>query len=130
MNWTQMYWKVNMEIKEFLEDEIKFLKSFGKHRHRKFNGTQIKQLRKERGDNCGLCTVKIANQQHHIIPRRHKGSDKPENLILLCTRCHGIIESLLYSGDMKSKMELNIRRQELQKLLDALVGLNETGGKS
>ncbi len=108
-----------MEIKEFLEDEIKFLKAFGKHRHRKFNGTQIKQLRKERGDNCELCTVKIANQQHHIIPRRHKGLDKPENLMLICTRCHGIIESLLYAGDMKSKMELNIRRQELQKMLDA-----------
>ncbi len=114
-----------MEVKDLLVEEIAFLKAFGKHRHGKFNGTQIKALIKERGENCELCIVRIANQQHHIIPRRHKGSDKPENLILICTRCHGIIESLLYSGDMKSKMELNIRRQKLQEKLDALVSNDE-----
>jgi len=107
-------------MKELLIEEIAFLKAFGIHRHKKFNGTQIKALRKERGDNCELCTIKVANNQHHIIPRRHRGSDKPENLMLICTRCHEIIESLLYSGDMKSKIELHTRRQELQKRLDAL----------
>ncbi|MGV8125258.1 MAG: HNH endonuclease [Candidatus Xenobiia bacterium LiM19] len=25
---------------------------------------------------------------HHIIPRSHGGSDEPENLIVLCSRCH------------------------------------------
>jgi len=40
---------------------------------------------------CQICKKHIANEKnevHHIIPRSKGGSDRPDNLILLCQNCH------------------------------------------
>ncbi|MCF7910840.1 HNH endonuclease [Candidatus Pacearchaeota archaeon] len=39
---------------------------------------------------CQICNKKCLdyNEVHHIVWRRHGGSDKPDNLILLCESCH------------------------------------------
>lgn len=33
-------------------------------------------------------------EKHHIVPRRHGGSDRDENLVRLCPTCHRKIENL------------------------------------
>ena len=38
---------------------------------------------------CALCGSVQYLQVHHVIPRSQGGSDFPENLITLCSKCHG-----------------------------------------
>lgn len=38
---------------------------------------------------CALCGSHQYLQIHHVIPRSQGGSDFPENLITLCSKCHG-----------------------------------------
>lgn len=47
---------------------------------------------------CQSCkSQNIILEVHHIIPRENGGSDRPDNLITLCTRCHKRIQSNLKS---------------------------------
>lgn len=41
---------------------------------------------------CPVCKLRKANSQHHIIPRRFGGSDDITNLIMLCDKCHDVVE--------------------------------------
>lgn len=52
-----------------------------------------KQLGELRGYSCELCAHSNWNilQVHHIIERRHGGSDELNNLLLLCPNCHTTI---------------------------------------
>jgi len=45
---------------------------------------------------CKFCseTDQDALEQHHIVPKRHGGSNKQENLVDLCASCHRKLESL------------------------------------
>lgn len=40
------------------------------------------------GYRCALCDCTQYLQIHHAIPRGEGGSDFPENLITLCSKCH------------------------------------------
>lgn len=42
---------------------------------------------------CGMAS-EAALQEHHIVPRRHGGSDNPENIVELCASCHQAVEKL------------------------------------
>ena len=42
----------------------------------------------EAHERCWRCARKIRLEKCHIIPRALGGKDKPENLVLLCQRCH------------------------------------------
>ncbi|WP_226042717.1 HNH endonuclease [Natrinema sp. DC36] len=33
-------------------------------------------------------------EEHHIVPKRHGGSDADENLVTLCASCHSAVEKL------------------------------------
>ena len=33
-------------------------------------------------------------ERHHVVPKRHGGSDKPENLVTVCPTCHRKLERL------------------------------------
>lgn len=51
------------------------------------------------GYRCALCDCTQYLQIHHAIPRGHGGSDEPENLITLCSKCHAGCHGLdLYNG--------------------------------
>ena len=47
-------------------------------------------------DRCFICGEDNPHvlEEHHIIPRRHGGSDDPENLVTLCANCHTAVEKL------------------------------------
>ena len=56
-------------------------------------------------DRCFICGEDNPHvlEEHHIIPRRHGGSDDPENLVTLCANCHRAIETL-YDDDVFRKL--------------------------
>lgn len=43
---------------------------------------------RERCMNCHRDSNDLTYDVHHIVPRRHGGSDQLSNLVLLCRRCH------------------------------------------
>lgn len=48
-----------------------------------------KMIYRRDGYRCALCDSTRYLQIHHVIPRGEGGSDYPENLITLCSVCHG-----------------------------------------
>ena len=60
---------------------------------------EIREIIKKRDKLCRLCGNKNNLVIHHIIPN---GSATPDNLILLCRRCHMVVHLLLaLSGKWK-----------------------------
>ena len=47
-----------------------------------------KRLLKERGHKCEVCDYPYCLYIHHIIPHTRGGSHEPDNLIILCEKCH------------------------------------------
>lgn len=45
---------------------------------------------------CAICGCENPNvlQQHHRIPSRFGGTDRDENLVVLCSNCHAVIERI------------------------------------
>lgn len=45
---------------------------------------------------CAICGCENPNvlQQHHRIPSRFGGTDREENLVVLCSNCHAVIERI------------------------------------
>jgi|GEM_PF-745932 len=62
-----------------------------------YNFENVKAYIRDRDNyTCQICKKKIANIQnevHHIIPRSKGGSDRPDNLILLCQNCHAKVHA-------------------------------------
>lgn len=64
-------------------------------------------------ENCKLCNIKSEYlENHHIIPKSRNGSDSINNIIRICSKCHGLIHDvsfvnerggLLKDGIIKSK---------------------------
>lgn len=42
----------------------------------------------ERGNKCEVCGASGTLHAHHIKPRKDGGTDKPSNLLLVCSSCH------------------------------------------
>ena len=51
---------------------------------------------------CGQKNNKVL-QEHHIVPRRHDGTDKQSNLVSLCANCHQAIEKI-YDKEFYKKL--------------------------
>jgi 5-methylcytosine-specific restriction endonuclease McrA len=52
-------------------------------------------IRSRDGDRCRRCDASGAIQRlyvHHIVPRAQGGTDRYENLMLVCQSCHGKLE--------------------------------------
>jgi len=45
-------------------------------------------------DKCYFCPKRTNIEVHHIVPQRFNGTDKQENLVALCDRCHKKLEQL------------------------------------
>lgn len=50
------------------------------------------------GWRCALCDSTQYLQIHHVIPRSVGGSDFPENLITLCSKCHAAAHGTKVEG--------------------------------
>ena len=46
-----------------------------------------------KSDNCYFCNS-WKTEEHHIVPQRFGGKDKPSNIVELCSQCHKRIERL------------------------------------
>ena len=62
----------------------------------------IEKFRKDGNYICSFCGKSIltitngrANTNHHKIPLRYDGENKPSNLLLICNKCHNLLESLI-----------------------------------
>lgn len=47
-----------------------------------------------RAEQCYFCPTRHNLHTHHIVPQRMNGSDRRENLVIVCERCHKKLESL------------------------------------
>lgn len=47
-----------------------------------------------RAGQCYFCPKRSNLESHHIVPQRMNGSDKAENLVIVCDRCHDKLEQL------------------------------------
>lgn len=78
-------------------------------------------------DRCFICAEDNPHvlEEHHIIPRRHGGTDGPDNLVTLCANCHSAIEKL-YDDDVFRKLgaapvtTAGERRSTVQQAKDAV----------
>ena len=50
------------------------------------------------GYRCALCDSTQYLQIHHIIPRGKGGNNEPDNLITLCSKCHGAAHGCIPEG--------------------------------
>lgn len=58
------------------------------------NTTRREVYRRE-GYQCALCSCTQYLQIHHAIPRGRGGSNNEENLICLCSVCHGMAHGII-----------------------------------
>lgn len=47
-----------------------------------------------RAEQCYFCPKRTDLQTHHIVPQRKNGSNRKENLVIVCERCHQKLEDL------------------------------------
>lgn len=47
-----------------------------------------------RAESCYFCPAESDLQTHHIVPQRKNGSDREENLVIVCADCHSNLEAL------------------------------------
>lgn len=57
-----------------------------------------KAIYRRDGYRCALCDSTRYLQIHHYVPRGHGGSDFPENLVTLCSTCHGHVHGVVPDG--------------------------------
>lgn len=57
-----------------------------------------KAIYRRDGYRCALCDSTQYLQIHHIIPRGKGGNNEPDNLITLCSKCHGAAHGCIPEG--------------------------------
>ena len=60
--------------------------------------TTRKAIYRRDGYRCALCDSTQYLQIHHIIPRGKGGNNEPDNLITLCSKCHGAAHGCIPEG--------------------------------
>jgi len=62
-----------------------------------------------------ICCGKPIEHYHHIVPRHNKGSDRPENIIGICSKCHEEIHTgqrdIIAIGEKKKYAALSVLNQ-------------------
>jgi len=114
------YFRVNHEILEKIVNNIPFCSEVCK-RNSRYDDSEYDEIYERDNYTCQLCgATESLNTKlvvHHIIPLPY-GDSKKENLILLCTRCHRFVHSLLRLkgyGEDKRYITLNDIREEIEK---------------
>jgi len=68
---------------------------------------------------CQVCETKTKHlEQHHIIPKSRGGSDKKDNLINLCTRCHGKAHDVSFKNERGGLIKEGFLRNKIQHEID------------
>lgn len=88
---------------------------------------------------CALCGKTKNLAVHHIFPYRFSQTNDGKNLVTLCQKCHGTVESItnkliIETGDYKTtcyimRMELYIYRQQKIEILKQLITEGKTSGQ-
>lgn len=80
---------------------------------------------------CFVCGDDNTNalQTHHIVPRRHGGTDKDENLVKLCANCHQAVERL-YNKRFYRKLGVADRDKAPGRLLNEILDKCESGAET
>jgi len=114
------YFRVNHEVLEKIVNNIPFCSEACK-RNSRYDDSEYDEIYERDNYTCQLCgATESLNTKlvvHHIIPLPY-GDSKKENLILLCTRCHRFVHSLLRLkgyGEDKRYITLNDIREEIEK---------------
>lgn len=77
------------------------------------------------GFQCALCGCHDTLQIHHAIPRGHGGSDFPDNLITLCSKCHAQAHGTdVYGGVVTQE---DVEQACVEYLSDMYTGVDEDG---
>ena len=141
VNWLNKHISINKIHIEYSKFDIhKIINpsvySFWYQRGSQYAFENIKSYIRSRDDYiCQSCKNKCLdnNEVHHIIPRSNGGTDKPNNLILVCATCHkkihtGIIKSPIITRQYKDTSVLNSCMKELYNILSNQYVVQDTVG--
>jgi hypothetical protein len=68
---------------------------------------------------CKLCSKKTEHLElHHIIPKSRGGSNDANNLIKLCSKCHGLAHNVSFVDDRGGLIKESCDRIKKQNKLD------------
>ncbi len=73
----------------------------------KLTNQERKAIYARDGYRCALCDNSRYLQIHHVIPRKDGGTDSPQNLITLCSVCHGHAHGVIPDYSDLTAEELN-----------------------
>jgi len=94
-----------------------------------------KKVNQHPRQHCYFCGSEGPIETHHIVPRRHGGSDDDENLVDLCPTCHERLEALydkrfyknigaesidVVDGSENSEMTTKQEKRKLDKIKDII----------
>jgi len=141
VNWLKKHIPINKIHIEYSKFDIhKIINpsvySFWYQRGPQFAFENIKSYIRSRDDYiCQACKSRCLdnNHVHHIIPRSNGGTDKPNNLILVCTTCHDkihnrLIKSPAITRQYKDSSVLNSCMKELYNILSNKYIIQDTIG--
>ena len=66
---------------------------------KKSSGSFPVRAKREIGRKCELCGYSRYTEVAHIIPKRHEGRDKINNVLILCPNCHRLFDHELLSNN-------------------------------
>ncbi len=67
------------------------------------------------GDACEICHYPLIVEVHHIVAKRHNGTNDITNLTVLCPSCHGMITRKILT--LKSRNDIPAVRATLKNML-------------
>ena len=68
---------------------------------------------------CKLCNKKTEYiELHHIIPKSRGGTNDPNNLIELCSECHGLAHDVSFTNERGGLVKEAFDRKKIQHEID------------
>lgn len=78
----------------------------------KASAAEWKLIRRIKGaDSCRICGSDTFGELHHIVPKSQRGDDTADNLVALCSLCHGLIEA----RDDTASLRLGLKLREAER---------------
>jgi hypothetical protein len=69
---------------------------------------------------CHFCPRRDSIEVHHIVPRRFDGSNRQENLVAVCERCHNKLETL-YDKRFYEKLGIDDEKGSRESHIECVV---------
>lgn len=108
----------HIEVLEKIEKNkgnIQFVDIWTQH----FSDNLKQKVRERDGFKCVVCDEETNLHVHHKIPRKYGGVNHPDNLVLLCSSCHGAIETADFEHAYQKCMLNAIKsKTSLQNVVD------------